>query len=108
MRRTTITLAAALGTLGLSATALAATGAHHKASGAQVASRLDDGKTLLAKATITEQQAIRAAQSVASGPLDEVDLEYAGRTLVFNVDVGSSDVKVDAGTGRVVATDRDD
>jgi uncharacterized membrane protein YkoI len=72
------------------------------------ASRLDDGKALLPQATITEQQAIAAAQGVASGRLNEVDLEHAAGRLVFNVDVGSRDVKVDAASGSVVANDQDD
>jgi uncharacterized membrane protein YkoI len=89
----------------VAATAVAATG-HHQAQ-ATVGSRLDDGKDLLPQATVTEQRAISAAQSVASGGLNEVDLEHAGGKLVFNVDVGSKDVKVDAATGEVVA-DQDD
>ncbi len=71
-------------------------------------SRLDDGKSLLPQAGITEQQAVNAAQGAAAGALNEVDLErYDGR-LVFNVDVGDRDVKVDAATGDVVASSRDD
>ena len=72
------------------------------------ASRLDDGKDLLSRAKITEQQAITAAQSAASGSLNEVDLEQYNGRLVFNVDVGAKDVKVDASTGDVLATPSDD
>jgi uncharacterized membrane protein YkoI len=76
--------------------------------GSSAPSRLDDGKDLLPQASITEQQAISAAQSAASGNLNEVDLEqYKGR-LVFNVDVGGRDVKVDAGNGNVVGNETDD
>jgi len=71
-------------------------------------SRLDDGKDLLPQAKITEQQAIKAAQSAASGSLNEVDLEHYNGHLVWNVDVGSHDVKVDASTGNVVASTSDD
>jgi uncharacterized membrane protein YkoI len=71
-------------------------------------SRLDDGKNLLPQAKITEQQAIQAAQTAASGALNEVDLEHYGGRLVWNVDVGAKDVKVDASTGQVVAVDADD
>jgi uncharacterized membrane protein YkoI len=78
------------------------------AGGGGGASRLDDGKDLLPQAQVTEQQAIAAAQTAASGALNEVDLEHAGGKLVFNVDVGSHDVKVDATTGQVVAVDTDD
>lgn len=71
-------------------------------------SRLDDGKDLLPQATLTEQEAIKAAQGAASGPLNEVDLEDYQGTQVFNVDVGASDVKVDASNGNVLATPTDD
>jgi uncharacterized membrane protein YkoI len=71
-------------------------------------SRLDDGKDLLSQSKITEQQAIAAAQTAASGSLNEVDLEqYSGR-LVWNVDVGKSDVKVDASNAKVLASTSDD
>lgn len=68
----------------------------------QAASRLDDGKQYLPQAKISEQQAIAAAQRAASGDLNEVDLEYYGGHLAWNVDVGSKNVKVDAGTGQVL------
>ncbi|MEP6955103.1 MAG: PepSY domain-containing protein [Solirubrobacteraceae bacterium] len=92
----------------VAAAALSAVSGVAFASGDSSASRLDDGKALLPQAKITEQQAISAAQGSAAGGLNEVDLEqYAGK-LVFNVDVGSSDVKVDADSGKVVSVSRDD
>ena len=71
-------------------------------------SRLDDGADLLPQAKITEAEAINAAQTAASGPLNEVDLEDYQGHLVFNVDVGSHDVKVDASNGDVLAAPVDD
>ncbi|MDQ1680050.1 MAG: Peptidase propeptide and domain [Frankiaceae bacterium] len=71
-------------------------------------SRLDDGKDLLGRAGITEKDAIKAAQGAATGDLNEVDLEQWSGKLVFNVDVGSSDVKVDAGSGKVLSVRQDD
>jgi uncharacterized membrane protein YkoI len=71
-------------------------------------SRLDDGKALLSQATITEQQAIEAARTAASGALNEVDLEQYQGKLVFNVDVGRHDVRVDAGDATVLAAPQDD
>ena len=71
-------------------------------------SRLDDGAGLLPQAKISEQDAIAAAQTAASGPLSEVDLEDYQGQLVFNVDVGSHDVKVDAATGEVLAAPQDE
>jgi len=62
---------------------------------------------LLPQATISEQQAISAAQGAATGDLNEVDLEQFSGRLVFNVDVGSSDVKVDATSGKVLSAPHD-
>jgi uncharacterized membrane protein YkoI len=76
-------------------------------AGAAGGSRLDDGKQLLGQATITEQQAITAAQAAAKGPLNEIDLEHYAGKLVFNVDVGSGEAKVDAATGEVLAVTYD-
>jgi len=108
MRRTVATIAVAAAALAVAVPALAANRGAHARAGRAPASRLDDGKRLLPKAKITEQQAIAAARTAASGGLNEVDLEYAGGRLVFNVDVGPKDVKVDAATGDVVAVDQDD
>jgi uncharacterized membrane protein YkoI len=107
MRRRMTVVVAVVAALAVAATAVAS-GAHHRARTVTAASRLDDGKDLLPQATITEAQAIAAAQTATSGALDEVDLEQAGGRLVFNVDVGNHDVKVDAANGRVVSVDQDD
>ena len=69
---------------------------------------LDDGKNLLPQAQITLDQAIAAAQSAASGAVGEIDLEQTHGRLVFNVDIGDKDVKVDASDGSIVAVDSDD
>jgi uncharacterized membrane protein YkoI len=69
---------------------------------------LDDGKELLPKATITLEEAVAAAQASASGEVGDVDLEYYQGKLVFNVDVGNQDVKVDAATGDVLGAETDD
>ncbi len=69
---------------------------------------LDDGKDLLPQATISVEDAIAAAQTAADGNIGEIDLEYVGDTLVFNVDVGDKDVKVNAADGSVVQVDQDD
>ena len=105
MRSRIIQVVAVLAALALGAggVAWAATGSNGNGP-----SRLDDGKDLLPQAKITEQDAIAAAQTAASGELNEVDLEQVGDRLVFNVDVGAKDVKVDATTGDVVRVDADD
>ena len=93
---------AALGAAALAAAGFTGVSALAGASSGGPPSRLDDGRDLLPQSKITEQQAIGAARTAASGDLNEVDLEqYAGR-LCWNVDVGSKDVKVDADTGEVL------
>lgn len=73
------------------------------------AGQIDDGEELLSQTGITVEEAIVAAQAAASGTLGEIDLEYDGNgILVFNVDIGDKDVKVDAQTGAVVSVDSDD
>lgn len=76
------------------------------------AGTLDDGQELLPQATISLADAIAAAQAAVPGAtaadIGEVDLEDFNSTLVFNVDVGDRDVKVDAATGAVLSSDLDD
>lgn len=76
------------------------------------AGTLDDGKDLLPQATISIDDAIAAAQAgvegATSGDIGEIDLETYDGTLVFNVDVGDKDVKVDASNGEVLSTNLDD
>ena len=62
---------------------------------------LDDGKELRPQASITLQQAIAAARNAASGSLGQVDLEHYEGRLVYTVDVGDHEVKVDAANGRI-------
>ena len=68
---------------------------------------LDDGKDLLSQARISIGQAIAAAKTAASGNIGEIDLEHYQGHLVFNVDVGNHDVKVDATTGDVLGSGTD-
>ena len=68
---------------------------------------LDDGKDLLQLATISLEDAVVSAQTAGSGAVGEVDLEYYNGTLVFNVDIGDLDVKVDAATGAVLGSGKD-
>jgi uncharacterized membrane protein YkoI len=64
---------------------------------------LDDGKDLQPQATVRLDQAIASAQKAASGPLGQVDLEHYRNRLVYMVDVGNQEVRVDAAEGNVVA-----
>lgn len=69
---------------------------------------LDDGKELLPLAKVSLADAITAAKRAASGDIGEVDLEYWKTGLVFNIDIGAKDVKVDATSGEVVGVAADD
>jgi len=64
---------------------------------------LDDGRDLQSQATITLRQAIANAQRTASGRLGQVDLEHYNGHLVYMVDVGSQEVRVDAADGSIAA-----
>jgi uncharacterized membrane protein YkoI len=64
---------------------------------------LDDGKDLQPQASISLDRAIASAQKSASGDLGQVDLEHYRGRLVYMVDVGNQEVRVDAANGRVVA-----
>jgi len=64
---------------------------------------LDDGKDLLPQTTISLAKANAVAQRATTGSLGQVDLErYEGR-VVYKVDVGDKEVRVDAADGRVVS-----
>jgi hypothetical protein len=63
---------------------------------------LDDGKDLLPDTTVSLSEADATAQRVVQGELGQVDLEHFGDRIVYSVDVGSQEVRVDAITGIVV------
>ena len=72
-------------------------------------SRRDDGADLLPQAKITEAEAIAAALDCSLRPArTRSTSSTTGVTLVFNVDVGPHDVKVDATNGAVLAALVDD
>jgi uncharacterized membrane protein YkoI len=62
---------------------------------------LDDGKDLLPQTKVTLAQANAAAQQAAKGQLGQVDLEHYSGRLVYSVDVGDQEVKVDASDGSI-------
>jgi uncharacterized membrane protein YkoI len=64
---------------------------------------LDDGKELLPQTKITLAEAIAAAQRAAGGALGQVDLERAGGRVVYTVDVGDQEVRVDALDGSIAS-----
>jgi uncharacterized membrane protein YkoI len=69
---------------------------------------LDDGKDLLPQTTISLGQAVAAAQRAQSGQLGQVDLERYNGRIVYIVDVGDQEIRVNAGNGSMAAiTPRD-
>jgi hypothetical protein len=81
---------------------------YHEAEATVLPGQIDDGADLLPQASVTLDQAITAAQTAATGALGEVDLETYNGTLVFNVDIGAKDVKVDASNGAILGLVHDD
>jgi uncharacterized membrane protein YkoI len=70
--------------------------------------RLEEGGDLVSEASITPEQAVATAQGVADGRVDDVELDYEGGRLVYEVEVGNADVVVDATDGSVISTNGDD
>ena len=69
---------------------------------------LDDGKELQSQASISLATAVATARQAASGALGQVDLERFRDGVVYMVDIGNREVRVDATSGEVVAiTPRD-
>ncbi len=62
-------------------------------------------KQLQALAKITPQQAQQAAIATQPGTVTRVQLENEDGNLVYTVAIGSKEVKVDAGNGKVLYTD---
>jgi len=63
---------------------------------------LDDGKELLPQTTISLARANAVAQRATPGSLGQVDLEHYQGHVVYKVDVGDKEVRVDAADGRVL------
>jgi uncharacterized membrane protein YkoI len=69
---------------------------------------LDEGSELLSEASISIEEAIAIAQTAASGAVGDVELERSGDQLIYEIEVGESDVYVDAMSGDLLGTERDD
>jgi uncharacterized membrane protein YkoI len=64
---------------------------------------LDDGKDLLPQTKIGLSRAVAAAQQAAHGQLGQVDLERRDGRVVYSVDVGDREVRIDAADGTVAS-----
>jgi uncharacterized membrane protein YkoI len=69
---------------------------------------LDDGKEFLSQTKITTAQAVAVAQRSQPGALGQVDLEHYNGKLVYSVDVGDQEVKVDATNGSIAGSEHRD
>jgi len=71
-------------------------------------SEADEAAALAPLATVTPDEAIAAAaQAEGPGDLGKVELENENGSLVYSVEIGGKDVKVDAGTGAVLHIESD-
>src|SRR5213595_2374825 len=61
---------------------------------------LDDGKELRSQATVSLPGAVATAQHAATGALGQVDLERYRGGIVYMVDIGDQEVRVDAASGQ--------
>jgi uncharacterized membrane protein YkoI len=64
---------------------------------------LDDGKALLPETRVSLSQAVASAQRARAGALGQVDLERFDGRVVYVVDVGDTEVRVDAGDASIAA-----
>jgi uncharacterized membrane protein YkoI len=65
-------------------------------------SEADESAALAPLATITPEQASAAAQADVPGDVQKVELDNENGSLVYSVEIGGKDVKVDAGNGAVL------
>lgn len=70
-------------------------------------SEADEAAALAPLATITADEASAAAQAEVPGDVQEVELDNENGSLVYSVEIGGQDVKVDAGTGAVLHIEAD-
>jgi len=64
---------------------------------------LDDGTSLLPQTKVSLDEAVAAAQRAESGALGQVDLQVDNGRLVYSVDIGSKEVRVDATHGSIAS-----
>jgi len=70
--------------------------------------RLEEGSELVSEASLSVDEAISIAESEASGTAEDAELERQGDRLVYEIEVGETDVYIDANDGSVLAVDSDD
>ena len=71
-------------------------------------SEAEESKSLEPLAKITADDAKKAATAELPGKVTEVELENENGALVYEVEIGDKEVKVDAGNGDILHTESDD
>jgi len=69
---------------------------------------VEDGQELVGENAISLDEALEAAQGVATGPVDDIEIERHGDRVVYDIEIGNTDVLVDAQDGSIVSTRTDD
>jgi uncharacterized membrane protein YkoI len=70
-------------------------------------SEADEAAALAPLAKITADEASAAAQAEVPGEVQKVELDNENGSLVYSVEIGGKDVKVDAGTAAVLHIESD-
>lgn len=70
-------------------------------------SEADEAAALAPLAKVTADEASAAAQAEVPGDVQKVELDNENGSLVYSVEIGGKDVKVDAGTGAVLHVESD-
>lgn len=69
---------------------------------------VDDGQTAVPEANVSVERAIQIALAHANGKVDDVDVERHGDDMVYKIEVGDTDVVIDAADGKVIKVEPDD
>lgn len=69
---------------------------------------VEEGQQLLDGQAISVDEAIAAAQNEATGAVDDVEIERRGDQVVYDIEIGETDVVVDASDGSIVSVREDD
>lgn len=67
-----------------------------------------EAKALASLAKISKSEAEAAAEAAVGGNASETELGNENGALVYEVEIGNQEVKVDAGNGKVLSVQKDD
>jgi hypothetical protein len=87
--------------------ALGAIGISSENAGAHQAGLIDNGAHLLGDAEVKPSDAIDIALSDIAGNVEDVDLEYIGEELIYEIEIDDQPVHVDAVDGTLVYVEFD-